>query len=104
MDYYQPNTYNDHGDDIAHLHPIDIKFTNFGYYAENPVDNMNDMLMPVSFVNFYNCLFDNWELKYPLVKAITKVKFSRMLLICIYYFITIRLFGVYWWISRFHCT
>ena len=67
----------------AHLHTIDIKFTNFGYYSENSRDNMSDELMPVSFVNFYNCLFDNWELKCSLVKAITKLKFSRMLLIWI---------------------
>ena len=63
-----------------HSYIIDIKFTNFGHAEISPADE-NDVLMPVSFVNFYNCLFDNWEFKYPLVKAITKVKFSRMLLL-----------------------
>ena len=83
---------------------IDIKFTNFGYYVEVAYDNMNSQLMPVSSVNFFNCLFDNWELKNPLVKAMTKVKFSRMsLVICEIVFI-FRLLGVYWWMPRFHCS
>ena len=59
--------------------------------------------MKCSAVLFHSQI-DNWELKHPLSTNILNVKFSRMLLICIYYFITIRLFGVYWWISRFHCT